>query len=264
MVEQRLRELDNKLEGLSRRWPVADPQAFLSFQDKLTTLWLYHDHALEGIALSGEDISDALTEKTFPERTRDALCKSIRDHKLTIDFVKQQGLLHAGQVRGLVTVPLLRKLHESLTPSEKGEGHPFRSDRVLHRLYHHPIIPAGQIAASLRKLCESIDEEREAHQHPLLRAVAAHFELMTIYPWPDHNGQVARLLMNLLLLADGYPPAIIRGVERLRYHESLRAGSESLIELVFDSLHSYCAVAAQFLDSQPAEITPKRGKLHAS
>ena len=166
MVEQRLRELDNKLEGLSRRWPVADPQAFLSFQDKLTTLWLYHDHALEGIALSGEDISDALTEKTFPERTRDALCKSIRDHKLTIDFVKQQGLLHAGQVRGLVTVPLLRKLHESLAPSEKGEGHPFRSDRVLHRLYHHPIIPAGQIAASLRKLCESIDEAREAHHHP--------------------------------------------------------------------------------------------------
>ncbi len=49
----------------------------------------------------------------------------------------------------------------------------------------------------------------------------AHLKLVTIHPFVDGNGRTARLLMNLLLLQEGYPPAIIRPEDRLAYIASI-------------------------------------------
>jgi len=57
--------------------------------------------------------------------------------------------------------------------------------------------------------------------HPVERAARAHYELVTIHPFVDGNGRTARLLMNLILMQNGYPPALIRKRDRLRYIQSL-------------------------------------------
>ncbi|MEK9201247.1 MAG: Fic family protein, partial [Patescibacteria group bacterium] len=57
--------------------------------------------------------------------------------------------------------------------------------------------------------------------NPLTVAVDAHFKLVSIHPFGDGNGRTARLLMNLLLMQAGYPPAIIRKEERKQYIASI-------------------------------------------
>lgn len=57
--------------------------------------------------------------------------------------------------------------------------------------------------------------------HPVELAGEAHYRLVTIHPFSDGNGRTARLLMNLILIMTGYPPAIIRPQERLPYITSL-------------------------------------------
>ena len=57
--------------------------------------------------------------------------------------------------------------------------------------------------------------------HPVSLAAEAHYRLVTIHPFVDGNGRTARLLMNLLLLMQGYPPAIIRKRDRLSYIAAL-------------------------------------------
>tara|TARA_B100001167_G_scaffold85440_1_gene51476 strand:+ start:340 stop:1320 length:981 start_codon:yes stop_codon:yes gene_type:complete len=57
--------------------------------------------------------------------------------------------------------------------------------------------------------------------HPVELAAEAHYRLVTIHPFTDGNGRTARLLMNLILMQHGYPPALIRKRDRLKYISSL-------------------------------------------
>ena len=60
-----------------------------------------------------------------------------------------------------------------------------------------------------------------SNKHPAELAADAHYDLVTIHPFVDGNGRTARLLMNLILLQHGYPPALIRKRDRLRYLKAL-------------------------------------------
>jgi Fic family protein len=52
-------------------------------------------------------------------------------------------------------------------------------------------------------------------------AADAHLKLVMIHPFVDGNGRTARLLMDLLLMQKGFPPAIIKVENRLDYIKSI-------------------------------------------
>ena len=62
---------------------------------------------------------------------------------------------------------------------------------------------------------------QDSELHPVELAAEAHYQLVTIHPFVDGNGRTARLLMNLILMQHGFPPALIRKRDRLRYISSL-------------------------------------------
>lgn len=55
-------------------------------------------------------------------------------------------------------------------------------------------------------------------------AIRAHFDFVSIHPFSDGNGRTARLLMNLILIQGGFPPAIIRKEDRKIYINSIEKG----------------------------------------
>jgi Fic family protein len=70
-----------------------------------------------------------------------------------------------------------------------------------------------------------------AEGHAAEIAADAHFKLVTIHPFVDGNGRTVRLLMNLLLMQKGYPPALILKEERLAYINAIeRAEGEGDFE----------------------------------
>ena len=57
--------------------------------------------------------------------------------------------------------------------------------------------------------------------HAIARAATAHHKFVEIHPFIDGNGRTGRLLLNLLLFKDGYPPAVIEKTNRKQYYKVL-------------------------------------------
>ncbi|MBI4742921.1 MAG: Fic family protein [Betaproteobacteria bacterium] len=81
----------------------------------------------------------------------------------------------------------------------------------------------------------------------VLAASAAHTWFVTIHPFIDGNGRVARLLMNLILMRFGFPIAVVTREDRLRYYDALEVSQVSdltpfvslISECVEESLEEY-------------------------
>ena len=61
--------------------------------------------------------------------------------------------------------------------------------------------------------------------NPAVRAVLGHFLFVYVHPYPDGNGRIGRLLMNLMLTAAGYPWTVIPVERRDTYMAALEAAS---------------------------------------
>ena len=59
------------------------------------------------------------------------------------------------------------------------------------------------------------------NEHPLITAAEAHTRFVSIHPFIDGNGRTARLLMNLILLQNGYVPVIIKNDKRIEYLDAI-------------------------------------------
>ncbi len=65
--------------------------------------------------------------------------------------------------------------------------------------------------------------ENKNRLHPVILAAEMHEKLVSIHPFIDGNGRTSRLLMNLILLQNGYVIANIKGdkTNRMAYYEAL-------------------------------------------
>lgn len=90
-------------------------------------------------------------------------------------------------------------------------------------------------------------EEQEKSLHPVLFAAYAHRRLVDIHPFTDGNGRTARLLMNLILVRNGYCIVSIPPVLRHDYISALisaqRAGNPTVEP--FNKLIAECELEAQ-------------------
>ena len=102
---------------------------------------------------------------------------------------------------------------------------------------------------------------RDSNDPPCLKAAQAHLQLVGIHPFVDGNGRTARLLMNLILMQSGYPPAIIRKRDRLKYLQLLEdaqigGGSEPFHAFIFQTVDRSLDICLK-----PEKIVPAERKL---
>jgi Fic family protein len=78
----------------------------------------------------------------------------------------------------------------------------------------------------LSRMMEEVFEYYEANRkilHPVILAAEMHERIVRIHPFVDGNGRTTRLVMNLILMQNGYPIANIKGdtSNRLKYYSAL-------------------------------------------
>ena len=119
----------------------------------------------------------------------------------------------------------------------------YRNDsvRILDRDAVLPVRPE-KIVYQVNELCDLLD----TGMHPVEKAALSHFHLVRIHPFEDGNGRTARLVQNLFLHHENYPPAIVNVQNRLFYFGLLRR-----------AMQSYYARTAEGISDKatPCEIT---------
>ena len=106
--------------------------------------------------------------------------------------------------------------------------------------------------------------------HPVLFAAQVHLRFVTIHPFIDGNGRTARLLMNLLLIKEGYPITTIYNKNRTEYIECLEyaqlSNDESpfnnfIARKVLEAYRQYPSQTSKKINSSRADGLMKIGEL---
>ena len=75
--------------------------------------------------------------------------------------------------------------------------------------------------------------------HPIVTAAIAHYNMVRSNPFDDGNRPGERILMNIVLLKKGFPPAIIANDKRRKYLDAFRVAGKGnnygFIELASES-----------------------------
>ena len=84
----------------------------------------------------------------------------------------------------------------------------------------------SKVPAKLSEICTRLNRERENHAAKSMTQLYeisfdAHYDLVTIHPWADGNGRMARLLMNMLQFEFGLIPTKILKEDKEEYIKAL-------------------------------------------
>ena len=87
----------------------------------------------------------------------------------------------------------------------------------------------------MHDLIEWYREKREVNDiNPILLAAEFHYKFICIHPFDDGNGRLARILMNFILMQNGFPPAIIKTEDKSNYFAALQQADSGIYEPFFD------------------------------
>jgi Fic family protein len=219
------------------------------YRQRLDASWIYHDSALEGVVYTMEELSAALLDQAVSDSSMIPMYDEIRQHMAAVGLIREM----AEKNRLKVSLEVVKKIYAQLAPEElEGKGGPrYRKDMPLHRLYFHDISPPDKISYRMRQLIQwmnAADTRRSTHAVRL--AAKAHYHMLHIYPFPKHSGKVARLVMNLILLRNGYPPAVIHATERQRYYEALKSSENAAAAIVHEALVASVESAIRFFEGE--------------
>ena len=183
--------------------------------EELRLLHTYHSDAIEGNTLTLSETKLVLEEgitiggKTLAEHIE--ATNNARAFDLVEDI--------AGKRRAIDHVTI-QEIHEVVTAGILEDAGRYRTHNV--RITGAVKMPPdwSKVVGLMDGLIRGVAESR---MQPIGTAAFLHHRFVEIHPFTDGNGRVARLLANLYLIANGYPPVVIKTEDRGKYYKCLRS-----------------------------------------
>jgi Fic family protein len=186
---------------------------------------IYHSTTIEGYRVTPADVEAVLSGRPVAGRTPDEVERLMALKGYARAFDETLRRLPATTRPADLTEGLILDLHVELWAPSVDAGIVRPADLRGWRtrpafLRGSRYVPPGpdKVPALMRALCERLANLKLT---PAQRAVLVHWGFETIHPFADGNGRVGRLLLNLVLGAEGVPWVTIRAEERPVYFGAL-------------------------------------------
>ncbi len=245
--------LKKELDALRPLTPEQESKIWQKFRFD----WNYHSNNIEGNSLTfGETKSLLLHNIT-------AQGKPLKDHiEITGHNEAIDALTSFTNGSEPLTEGFVRNLHV-LILRERYQSHAVTSDGVPTTKW----IEVGQyktspnhvqtVTGEIFRFAEPIDVSSKMHElvaftnenavtsdvAHIVAAAKVHYDFVLIHPFDDGNGRMARLMMNLILIKHGFPPAIIKTQDKENYFAALRQADGGQLD-VFVEYIAGCVCAS--------------------
>ena len=206
-----------------------------NIKENLTLEWTYNSNAIEGNTLSLQE-TKLIIEEGFTIKG-----KSLREHfeavnhQEAIEYIEKlisdKSFFDANDIletHGLV----LQKIEKEFAGRYRNAG-----VRIAGANFVPP--NALKIDALMEELLHWVNHENK-DLHWAVKATILHHRFVWIHPFFDGSGRTIRLIFNLLLMRQGFPPAIILKNDRKKYYDALNKANQGdyskLLLLVLQAL----------------------------
>jgi Fic family protein len=214
-----LNQIDDLKRCLDSFRPLSPSQA-KNLETAFETEFTYDSNRIEGNTLTLQETALIL------EKGITVTGKSLREHlevvnhKEALDFIKE---LITGN-RGFNELSLLEIHKLVLQGIDRSNAGLYRRERVFITGSRH-VPPNPLKVPNLMQEYFDYYHQQKARLHPSLLAADMSEKLVTIHPFVDGNGRTCRLVMNFLLMREGYPITNISGERKNRsaYYDALQA-----------------------------------------
>ncbi len=192
-------------------------------------------------ALEGNSLTESET-KVLLEDGLTVGGKPLRDVFEAVDHARAYDFMFSVFRNRRIDEQTVLKMHGLFCQNiEPGYAGRYRDVRVLITGSQYPVAAPEKIQREMDRLFAWVQKEREGY-HPVEFAAQLHKRFVFIHPFKDGNGRVARLLMNLALIQDGYLPVVVPPILRGDYvslleraHRGDREFMEFIAEREFES-----------------------------
>jgi fido (protein-threonine AMPylation protein) len=265
-------------------------------------IWLeeaHHSTAIEGNTLVLKQVELLLAEGRAVGNKELSEYLEVRGYADAADWVYGHGIQPGDWGSGKpITLAEMRQIHAlAMTPVWDVAPHPQATPRERPGSFReHDIepFPGGmrppewtEVPVQVRDWIADAQALRKADESTLAEALAIlHARFERIHPFLDGNGRTGRLVLNLLLVRLGHPPAIIYKGDRKRYLNALRRADggdpgplgEFLARAILDNLYKFVvpaiagparlvplpALATDLLSANALRVAAVRGRLKAA
>ncbi|HCM24939.1 MAG: hypothetical protein A2Z99_11500 [Treponema sp. GWB1_62_6] len=232
-LQPRLVEVDSLKSELDLFRPLSAKQVE-NLKRLFDVDFTYNSTAIEGNTYTLQETRIVLLDgiTVGGKSTREHL--EIVNHKEAIDYIER---LSKKELINFTRTDILNIHNLILKGIDSENAGAFRQVPVYLRLKDgtiHKFCDPLKIVDEMDQYFNWLFSKKE--MHPIEIAAEAHMRLVSIHPFIDGNGRTARLIMNLVLIHYGYPPAIIKVSHRSQYLDAIERWQQNDDDLPFKGL----------------------------
>ena len=174
--------------------------------------FVFESNALEGNSLTLKNFTDVVFENKVANST---------DLREVYDAKNSYGVFSRLFVsRKEITEKFMLDLHQKIMKNiDDRVGYKTIPNVILGR--NIKLTKPENVALEIKNLIKWYDENKNK-VYPLELAFRFHHKFELIHPFADGNGRVGRMLLNYILIKQGYYPLIIRKNQRTKYLKALQ------------------------------------------
>ncbi len=207
--------IESKKEKLSSMRPLT-PGEVERLAEEFMIDFTYNSNAIEGNTLTLKETALALEGMTVDQ-------KPLKDHLEAVGhrdaFLYVQDVAKGEQPISEYVIKNIHSLVLMNRPEDKGV---YRRIPVrIMGAYTEPVQPY-LIEPMMNELLTE-NEARKATMTTVERIARFHLEFEGIHPFIDGNGRTGRLVLNLELIREGFPPINVKFTDRKRYYDAFDA-----------------------------------------